>query len=147
MSLLDDVRQAGLDVRLGPDRRLQVSGPAGIRSRLEAALRRRARELRIALHFELDPCCKKGPRGCDHVWCDDCDDWGNDTGFGCSAHPRHNGQVGCTCEACWPGRIAVLRAAVRQRDRDVELIRRARDPGRCGMTGAFDPGFDQRRSL
>jgi hypothetical protein len=126
--LLEDVRAAGLDVRLGSDGRLQVRGSADIKARLEGALRRRARELTVALRFEMDPCCGEGPHGCDHVWCDACGDWGHDTSFGCSAHPRHTGQKGCPCEACWPGRVDVIVVAARQRDRDVALIRQARGP-------------------
>jgi len=83
VSLLDDVRAAGLDARLTADGRLQVKGPADVKARLEGALRRRRAELVRCLR-----CCSK-PESCDHVWCDECDDWGSDTGHGPSCHPRH----------------------------------------------------------
>lgn len=100
MSLLDDVRAAGLDARLTDDGRVHITGPADVRDRLRDAIRRQRGSLILDLRYEADPCCRDGPHRCDHVWCDECDDWGNDTGFGCSAHPRHTGQRGCGCECC-----------------------------------------------
>lgn len=33
-----------------------------------------------------EPCCSRYPFGCDHIWCPRCNDWGKDTGSGCSKH-------------------------------------------------------------
>lgn len=104
MSLLDDVRAAGLDVRLTPDGRLQIRGPVDVQDRLRNAIRRQADVLVAEIRQEQNPCCQQPD--CDHVWCETCKAWANDTGTGPSCHPRHNGRTDCTCENCdrrWNG--------------------------------------------
>lgn len=110
MSLLDDLRSAGLDVCFTPDGRVQLSGPADVRDRLRNALRERRHELVTDLRYERDPCCAIGPRRCDHVWCGECDAWANDTGHGPSCHPRHNPGNCIWGSGCWlPGHRAASR--------------------------------------
>lgn len=88
MSLLDDVRAAGLDVRMTRDGRLQIRGPGAVQDRLRDAIRRQAGALGLLLLAEEHGlCCRQGPIGCDHVWCEHHRGWANDTGWGASCCP------------------------------------------------------------